>query len=290
MHSYLRSIGFRNIGRSEMSTIIQNAIKHPDYIDMALDSEGYEFTELKKEIVPGIGIAFRGTYNDNEEFEPDYYFPYREASSLSTLCPVEMIKESEKESYRGVCEEARLGVDLIFYVQDMMMILESEQRKQKIVDFGGVALSALASSGKVLLPVSRTELEMQRAKKNNEKRCELLSQARKGDHEAFEQLTLEDMDIYSEISRRIESEDVLSIVNSYFMPNGIESDKYSVLGDILECKKILNHFTMEGVYEMTIVCNDITFELCINERDLLGEPVVGRRFKGDIWLQGKVKA
>jgi len=117
-----------------------------------------------------------------------------------------------------------------------------------------------------------------------------LTQARKGDHEAFEQLTLEDMDIYSEISRRIESEDVLSIVNSYFMPNGIESDKYSVLGDILECKKILNHFTMEGVYEMTIVCNDITFELCINERDLLGEPVVGRRFKGDIWLQGKVKA
>ncbi len=290
MHSYLRSIGFRNIGRSEMSTILQNAMKQPDFIKTALDSEGYEFTELKKEIVPGIGLAFRGSYNDYDVFEPDYYFPYREASNLSTLCPVEMVKESDKESYRGVCEEVRLGVDLIFYVQDMMMILESEQRKSKVVDFGGVALSALASSGKILLPVATTELEMQRAKQNNEKRCELISQARQGDHEAFEQLTLDDMDIYSDISRRIESEDVLSIVNSYFMPNGIESDKYSVLGKILDCKKTINHFTMEGVYEMTLNCNDLTFELCVNERDLLGEPVVGRRFKGDIWLQGKVRA
>ena len=290
MHSYLRSIGFRNIGRSELSTIFHNAIKQPDFISTALDSEGYEFTELKKEIVPGIGLAFRGSYNDNDVFEPDYYFPYREANNLSTLCPVEMVKESDKESYRGVCEEARLGVDLIFYVQDMMMILESEQRKQKTVDFGGVALSALASSGKILLPVATSELELQRARKNNEKRCELITQARAGDHEAFEQLTLDDMDIYSEISRRVESEDVMSIVSSYFMPNGIESDKYSILGEILECKKIINHFTMEGVYEMTLICNDLTFELCINERDLLGEPVVGRRFKGDIWLQGKVRA
>lgn len=290
MHSYLRSIGFRNIGRSEMTTILHNAIKQPDFVDTALDSEGYEFTEIKKEIVPGIGLTFRGCYNDNDQFEMDYYFPYREATSLSTLCPVEIVKESDKESYRGVCEEVRLGVDLIFYVQDMMMILESEQRKLKVVDFGGVALSALASTGKILLPVASTELQLQRAKQNSEKRCELIAQARQGDHEAFEQLSLDDMDIYSEISRRIESEDVLSIVNSYFMPNGIESDKYSVLGDILDCKKIINHYTMEAVYIMTLNCNDIIFELCINERDLFGEPVVGRRFKGDIWLQGKVRA
>lgn len=39
---------------------------------------------------------------------------------------------------------------------------------------------------------------------------------------------------------------------------------------------------------MTINCNDLIFDVCINEEDLMGEPKVGRRFKGNIWLQGKI--
>ena len=289
MHSYLRSIGFRNIGRSEMKAIFRDAIKHPDHIDTALDSEGYEFTEIRKEIVPGMGLCFRGSEDDNGSFSMDYYFPYKEPDLLSTLTPVEVVKESDREGYLGICEEVRLGVDLIFYIQDVMDILESEQRKSKVVNFGGVALCGLASSGKILLPVMMTEMETQRAKKYNEKRWELISQAREGDQGAFEELTLDDMDIYNNITRRIESEDVMTIVKNYFMPSGIESDKYSVLGDIVEYRKIINHFTMEAVYMILLGCNDILFEVCINERDLLGEPMPGRRFKGDLWLQGKVK-
>ena len=289
MHSYLRSIGFRNIGRSEMNAIFRDAIKHPDYIDTALDSEGYEFTEIRKEIIPGMGLCFRGSEDENDHFNMDYYFPYKEPDLLSTLTPVEIVKESDRESYRGICEEVRLGVDLIFYIQDVMALLESEQRKSKFVNFGGVALCGLASSGKILFPVVTTEMERQRTKKNNEKRWELIAQAREGDQGAFEELTLDDMDIYNDISRRIESEDVLTIVRNYFMPSGIESDKYSVLGDIVEYKKIINHFTMEAVYVILLSCNDILFELCVNERDLLGEPAKGRRFKGELWLQGKVR-
>jgi hypothetical protein len=40
---------------------------------------------------------------------------------------------------------------------------------------------------------------------------------------------------------------------------------------------------------MEIMCNDILFSVCINQKDLLGEPEVGRRFKGNIWMQGSVK-
>ena len=39
---------------------------------------------------------------------------------------------------------------------------------------------------------------------------------------------------------------------------------------------------------MTIECNDIQFDICINREDLLGEAKVGRRFKGLIWLQGQL--
>ena len=40
---------------------------------------------------------------------------------------------------------------------------------------------------------------------------------------------------------------------------------------------------------MTLECNNMAFRMAINEADLLGEPAVGRRFKGQVWLQGRVQ-
>ncbi|MEG0833791.1 MAG: DUF3881 family protein, partial [Oscillospiraceae bacterium] len=115
-----------------------------------------------------------------------------------------------------------------------------------------------------------------------------IAAARDGDEEAIENLTLEDIDTYSMISKRIVKEDVLSIVDSYFMPYGIESDQYSVMGEIVDSYFITNSYTKERCYILTIDCNNLTFDICINEENLLGEPIVGRRFKGIIWLQGRI--
>ncbi len=62
----------------------------------------------------------------------------------------------------------------------------------------------------------------------------MIAAARNGDEEAMENLTMEDMDTYSMISERIVTDDVLSIVDSYFMPYGIECDQYSVMGEIVD--------------------------------------------------------
>ena len=53
-------------------------------------------------------------------------------------------------------------------------------------------------------------------------RTNLIAAARNGDEEAMESLTMEDMDTYSMISQRIVTDDILTIVDSYFMPYGIE--------------------------------------------------------------------
>lgn len=66
-------------------------------------------------------------------------------------------------------------------------------------------------------------------------RNQLIEAARRGDEDAIESLTLEDMDTYTTISRRIQKEDVFSLVDTYFMPYGVECDQYSVLGEITEC-------------------------------------------------------
>lgn len=42
------------------------------------------------------------------------------------------------------------------------------------------------------------------------------------------------------------------------------------------------------LYFMTLSCNDMIFDICINQKDLLGEPEEGRRFKGSIWMQGHI--
>ena len=204
--------------------------------------------------------------------------------------PIEVVRASDRESYLGLCDDLRLGVDLIFFVQDMLMILESEQRGQKVVDFGGVVLSALSAEGRIVLPIYSTKKQMERVQRRQNEREALLMAARDGDHDAYEELSIDDMDMYAMISKRVETEDVLSIVNSYFMPKGIESDKYSILGEIIEQKVVVNHHTAETLYVLKLNCNNIIFDVTINEADLLGEPMVGRRFKGDVWMQGRVKA
>ena len=52
-------------------------------------------------------------------------------------------------------------------------------------------------------------------------RNRLIQAARGGDEEAIESLTLEDMDTYTTISRRIQKMDVFSLVDTYFMPYGV---------------------------------------------------------------------
>ena len=116
----------------------------------------------------------------------------------------------------------------------------------------------------------------------------LLGSIEAGDIEAMEQLTLEDMDTYTAVSSRSKKEDLFTIVTSYFMPHSVECDKYSVLGKIINVMEMQNSRTKEIFYYLSVECNSIQIEFTIAKDDLMGEPKVGRRFKGILWLQGEV--
>ncbi|MBQ0059372.1 MAG: DUF3881 family protein, partial [Lachnospiraceae bacterium] len=116
----------------------------------------------------------------------------------------------------------------------------------------------------------------------------LMNAARDGDEEAIESLTMQDMDIYSHLSERLVREDILSIVESYLMPCGVECDQYNILGNIRRVEVAKNIVTGDKLYEMLVECNDMIFNICVNTKDVMGEPEVGRRFKGRIWLQGEI--
>ena len=151
-----------------------------------------------------------------------------------------------------------------------------------------LTLSGLADEGRILLPVLKDKEAVKAERELTKNRNHLIAAARNGDEEAMESLTMEDMDTYSMISQRIVTDDIFSIVDSYFMPYGIECDQYSIMGEILDFMTFKNIITGEEICQLTLDCNDMQFDVCINKNDLLGEPKIGRRFKGIIWLQGQL--
>lgn len=197
-------------------------------------------------------------------------------------------RHADKESYAGVCDDIKVGVSLIFYLQNIVPYVKAQTTDMLPVKGTTLTLSGLSISGNILLSVGKDENEIRRIQKDSMSRNQLIAAARKGDEDAIESLTLEDMDIYSTISKKILTEDVFSLVDTYFMPYGVECDQYSVLGEITEISLRKNRITHEEIYVLRLSCNDLEFDVCINKNDLYGEPQIGRRFKGVIWMQGYI--
>lgn len=291
MHKYLRAIGFSQIkNRKQLQIIVTECIRNAnerEYISLP-NEEDSVFVECRKEFAEGMGIAVRGEFDENNDYIYNYYFPYLLGNYISSQEDVSIERHSEKESYAGVCDDLRIGVSLIFYFQNVIPYLKHRENKKLPVNGTTLTLSALSCQGTILMPINKNEKEKNRVRQAAKNRSHLIAAARKGDEEAIENLTLDDMDTYTTISRKIQKEDVFSIVDTYIMPYGVECDQYSILGEILDCQKKQNNLSGESVYQMVINCNDVIFDLCINERDLLGEPKAGRRFKGTVWMQGYI--
>ena len=281
------AIGFSKIKKRELENLLQEITLRPDYQESAIDFEGNQFVELRYMVADNVGLVLRGIYNEDDEFILDYYYPTYFGESISSKNDVEVIKQSDKDNYLVMCDEIRLGVNLIFQLQNMGEFLRNNIMAGKSGD-RTIRLAALSLDAKIILPLYDNEKSRIKEKMNNKKRIDLFEQAREGNEEALESLTMDEIDLYQRISRRVTREDILSVVTSYFMPFGIENDKYDILGDILDVKSLVNHLTMEELYVMIIESNDVVFEVCINKKNLFGEPAVGRRFKGTIWLQGTV--
>ena len=185
--------------------------------------------------------------------------------------------------------DMRLGITMIFYLTHAAEYLEMKQKNALQPLPLPLSVSGLAAEGTILLPIQKDPEQVEKERRSTQQKNSLISAARNGDEDAMESLTMDDIDTYAMISQRLTKEDVFSIVDSFFMPSGLECDQYSVMGEITEMNTTKNAVTGERVYELGLVCNDVPIDICINEKDLFGVPEVGRRFKGQIWLQGMLE-
>ena len=291
MHKYLNAIGFGTFSKRDFDEwLYKEALTDPDITIEAVDLDDNPIVEKRKEVSPGMGISMRGYYGADGNFILDSYFPYREPKLQANQLETNIIPQTDRNGMYGVCDDTRIGVDLVYFVQDMMALLKTDQKNNSEVFFGGTSLMGLADRGTILLPSFKTEEFKQRADKARQKKGELVQAARSGDERAYEDLSMDEMNLYSQITSRLQNESVYEIIDTSFMPVGVETDKYAVVGEITDFHKFLNQVTRQTVWVLTIVTESMKFEVTVNEKDLLGIPAKGRRFKGEIWLQGKVNA
>lgn len=288
MHKYLRAVGFSLFQKKhDIDDLLEEMIREalPSQIrKLQIDPET-NLCRIRTETAPDMGLDIYGEMDGSGKIEPEYYLPYLLSHDLSSEADCSIQRHTEKETYAGLLDEYRVGISLIFYLENVMEF-RSRSLARKSTETKYVNLAALSVKGKILLPVKKTARQMEKAKVATSERNSLMEAAMRGDEDAMETLTMEDMDLYSQISRRAMKEDIYSIIDTCFMPSGIECDQYSVIGDILYMELVKNRMTGEEIYNLKLDCNDVIFHVAINRKDLMGEPEVGRRFKGQIWMMG----
>lgn len=289
MHKYLEAIGYGNItSKKQLNEFLKHAEETFTSQELISQESELDFCEYQKECGAGIGVSICGDMDMDEQFERQYYYPYFIGRGISSYADVTVEKRMDRDAYVGICEDVKIGISLIFYLQNTVEYMKEVKFSDKEVKFGSVTLAALCRQGTILFPVMKDEKSEQKRKEESRNRMMLLSAARNGDPAAMETLTLDDIDIYSKVSKRLITEDVFSIVDTYFMPYGVECDRYSILGEILEIQTIENEDTKEPLYIMKLDVNELQFDICVPVKNVTGEPAVGRRFKGNIWMLGRI--
>lgn len=291
MHNYLRAIGFSQLRfKSEQNKLISASINDSKNRQEIYIGANTRLIQINRSFGNGIGLSIIGENDQDDIFTLDHAFPYCLGTEGTMQSDIQIEGHNDKEAYSGISDDYDLGMTLIYFLQNIVDYVKSTwlndfYKLPKKVRFG-----ALSINGTILYGINLEHIVNPYDKQpiSRKDRRNLIMKAKSGDMDALENLTLDDMDTYSLVSKRIKDEDLFTVVETYFMPYGIDNEEYSILGIIKKIDKIYNDFSDEMVYNLTIRCNDISLNVIINSLDLQGEPAIGRRFKGIIWLQGQI--
>lgn len=287
MHRFLRSVGYSEIEYQEQVEKLLRVIVHDTKDRQFIRKEsGPIIAEYRVMVSESIGICVCGEEDSNGNFHVTHYFPFCKNELGRDEEFVAFEKKISGDGYTGMCDDDAIGSTLIFFVSNVVDYLFKHKGENGVDDLQ-VAFSALSTKGNIILPTLVREDTAETIKKNTKKE-KLIEEAKNGDEKAIVSLSMEDIDKYAVINERVKKEDILSIVESSLVPLGSESDLYIMIGMIKDVRLEKNSYTGEEVYILLIEMNTILVNVAINKKDLYGEPKVGRRFRGNVWLLGKV--
>lgn len=291
MNRYFRAIGFLdNFSREDYERIVENITYRSENLgEIEKDNPKYILMDKCLEYSKNIGICVRVIRDRKGNVFRETAFPYYKNTDLVKEENCSFEKKISGEEFIGVYEDENLVENVYFFVQNADEIYKIKNIKDTKCRIG---ISGLSIAGNVILPIKKNDAEKESTRNFHKNRVNLINKANDGDHSAFATVRHDDIMTNVTVSEQIfvEAMDIYTIVDSSFIPCGAECDLYSVLGDIADYKRVENSITNEGLYLLDVVVKGVTLKICINEKDLFGEPQVGYRFKGTVWLQGFINS
>ena len=326
MHKYLRSVGFSEfITKKQIDDFFDENLKETNLVSSYVTLDKRIVGQYKINVCSNIGLSIIGEQEKDSKRVIDYYYPCSKGYDWTRIEECTIERYSDKDSFAGIIDDHRLGVALIFYLNnsnEYNSILRKLSPNQ--VKIEKIYLSALSVEGKIILPTisdegkeenkndANDDIDFNQNNKfvidNSKFAEEELIKVRDSDDLEIQTNEFNDADIdiietgvelpnyddvnedfFNSITERSKKEDLYTIVDTSLVPCGIECDKYNVIAKILSVSNKTNNFTGEKLVEMRVVALNFQFNLVINEKDLIGEPKKGRRFKGTIWLQGEIE-
>ena len=285
MQNYIRSVGFSMYKKKTEVRELLDKIQRENIASakIIVTTEKERLWEIRKSISPSLGLCIFGYLENLGIFVREGYFPYIKDTAVSSTAKCSIERHIDSTFYSGMIDDNRLGMSLIFRLSNSFDYLDNISTRIK-----STVLYGFCADGKILLPIKKTLAQMEVSKQKLMNRNMLIEAAKLGDEAAIDTLSTDDLITYTTLNTRIQNEDLYSIVDTLFMPFGMETDMYSIIGNILDISQEENSITGESVLLLKIESSDIIFTVAIKKDDLQGEARIGRRFKGNVWLNGKI--
>ena len=187
MHTYFRAIGFsepmKNLDRLNLLDDILNKPTYRAYTSMSPDSEEM-LTELRMDLGDGYGIAILGIYDEDDEFDYMDMYPYMANGKISTTEEITIEPRIDGCSFAGVVDDLKLGMTLIFRLRNVVDYIKATEIYRNEKPVTSAALSALSVEGTILMPIMKTEQDLQIEESNYRARNALMDKARSGNEDA----------------------------------------------------------------------------------------------------------
>ena len=288
MHHYLKAVGLGMTDPVEMPEILREEIFYKSDDKARVPYGEYYFVQREKSLSSNPAYDFglfscgfsRGSRSSAGQIRP-----YLKGRKVSIYADILMERDVDGETYKAVFEYDNRNSGLLFEVINAPEILNAD-REGAVTGRTGVILSGLSNGGEILLPIYESAEMKEKAVTAQENRKKLIQAAREGDSKAASQFAMADMALYNRARQLLGKTDLYSVVASTLTPKGIINAEYNVLGEIMEYTKTRNIVTGEEIFILTLQVNELLFDVAVPATGIMGEVAKGRRFKGELHLQG----
>lgn len=171
MHKYMRAIGFSSFpNRKALKKLLTEVVVNSTERAYTTGPDGILIGEFRKDFAENMGIAVCGEFDeeDDDKFIYDYYYPYLRGTGVTTTEDVSVERHAEKESYAGVCDDIKVGVSLIFYLQNRIPYVKAQAQGKLPIRGTTLTLSALSVKGTVMMPIQKNEYQRKKSRRNPE--------------------------------------------------------------------------------------------------------------------------